>query len=60
VPQHHDADSEEQRKRNRGGDDQGRAQIAKEKPLQQKDQADADDILCSTVLVVTLIRSWRS
>ena len=40
---HQDADGEEQRKRNGRADDQRAAQIAEEYPLQQHDQADADD-----------------
>ena len=43
------------------GDHDGAAQIAEKEPLHQKDQDDARrNMLCSTVWVVTLIKSVRS
>ena len=61
APQHHEADGEGQRERDRHADDHGAAQIAEERPLQQEDQQRCPpSMLCSTVCVVTRIRSLRS
>ena len=43
AAQHHEADGEGQRERDGHGDDEGAAQIAEERPLQQEDQHHAGD-----------------
>ena len=57
---HHQADRERQRERDGGGDDQRAAQVAEEHPLQKKISTMPSSMLCSTVCVVTWIRSQRS
>ena len=42
APHHRDQDRQEQRHRNRGGDDQSAAQVTEEDPLDQKDQRDPE------------------